>query len=193
MEIHILFILLISAGLALGIYGVVIQQGANLVRMDLRTTLIAVLWGALELAVTFAGCRIGKWLLLFETERHHSVFWVNLLAGLILAGIGVRMLFKAFRKKTFLEHRMEQLDIREDLLPTLRLFVSGLLAGVACGLLEYDLPVVLISAFVISVVSSVGGYVSGQIWGPAPCRKAFGIGGCLLFLVAIALQVVRFV
>ena len=60
MEIHILFILLISAGLALGIYGVVIQQGANLVRMDLRTTLIAVLWGALELAVTFAGCRIGK-------------------------------------------------------------------------------------------------------------------------------------
>ena len=118
---------------------------------------------------------------------------MNLLAGLILAGIGVRMLFKAFRKKTFLEHRMEQLDIREDLLPTLRLFVSGLLAGVACGLLEYDLPVVLISAFVISVVSSVGGYISGQIWGPAPCRKAFGIGGCLLFLVAIALQVVRFV
>ena len=173
MEIHILFILLISAGLALGIYGVVIQQGANLVRMDLRTTLIAVLWGALELAVTFAGCRIGKWLLLFETERHHSVFWVHLLAGLILACIGVRMLFKAFRKKTFLEHRMEQLDVREDLLPTLRLFVSGLLAGV--------------------VVSSVGGYNSGQIWGPAPCRKAFGIGGCLLFLVAIALQVVRFV
>ena len=42
MEIHLLFILFISAGLALGIYGVVIQQGANLVRMDLRTTLIAV-------------------------------------------------------------------------------------------------------------------------------------------------------
>ena len=98
----------------MGIYGVVIQQGANLVRMDMRTTLIALLWGALELAVTYAGCRIGKWLLLFETERHHSVFWVHLLAGLILACIGVRMLFKAFRKKTFLEHRMEQLDVRED-------------------------------------------------------------------------------
>ena len=102
------------------------------------------------------------------------------------------MLMKALQKKTFLEHRMEQLDIRQDFLLALRICVHGLFAGIACGLLQYSLPVLLICAFVISVISALGGYISGQIWGAEPCSRAFGFGGVLLFLIGIALQVVQF-
>ena len=192
MEIHILFIILISAGLAFGIYGVVIQQGANLVRMDVRTLAMVLAWGAIQLCASLIGYGTGRWILNFEMGREHSSFWANLLAGLILAGIGVRMLMKALQKKTFLEHRMEQLDIRQDFLLALRMCVHGLFAGIACGLLQYSLPILLICAFVISVISALGGYISGQIWGAEPCSRAFGFGGALLFLIGIALQVVQF-
>jgi putative Mn2+ efflux pump MntP len=192
MEIHLLFILFISAGLALGIYGVVIQQGANLVRMDVRTLAMGLAWGAIQLCASLIGYGTGRWILNFEMGREHSSFWANLLAGLILAGIGVRMLMKALQKKTFLEHRMEQLDIRQDFLLALRMCVHGLFAGIACGLLQYSLPILLICAFVISVISALGGYISGQIWGAEPCSRAFGIGGILLFLTGIALQLVQF-
>lgn len=189
---HILFIVLISAGLAFGIYGVVIQQGANLVRMDMRTAVMGLVWGAIQLCASLIGYGTGRWILNFEMGREHSIFWANLLAGLILAGIGARMLMKALQKKTFLEHRMEQLDIRQDFLLALRMCVHGMFAGIACGLLQYSLPVLLICAFVISVISAVGGYFSGQIWGAEPCSRAFGFGGVLLFLIGIALQVVQF-
>ncbi len=191
MGMHILFIVLISAGLAFGIYGVVIQQGANLVRMDMRTAVMGLVWGAIQLCASLIGYGTGRWILNFEMGREHSIFWANLLAGLILAGIGARMLMKALQKKTFLEHRMEQLDIRQDFLLALRMCVHGMFAGIACGLLQYSLPVLLICAFVISVISAVGGYFSGQIWGAEPCNRAFGIGGTILFLISIALQVVQ--
>lgn len=87
---------------------------------------------------------------------------------------------------------MEQLDIRQDFLLALRMCVHGFFAGIACGLLLYSLPVLLISAFAITVISAVGGYISGQIWGAEPCSRAFGIGGILLFLTGIALQLVQF-
>jgi hypothetical protein len=58
--------------------------------------------------------------------------------------------------------------------------------------LQYSLPVVLICAFIISVVSAAGGFISGQIWGAEPSSRAFGMGGVLLFLIGIALQLVRF-
>ena len=192
MGIHTLFIMLISAGLALGIYGVVVQEGANLVRMDVRTGIMALIWGTIHVGASLAGYGAGRWILNFEISKERSIFWVNLLAGLILAGIGVRMLMKAVQKKTFLEHRMEQLDIRQDLLLALRMCVHGLFAGIACGLLQYSLPVVLICACIISGVSAAGGFISGQIWGAEPSSRAFGMGGVLLFLIGIALQLVRF-
>ena len=54
MDIHLLYIILISAALALGIYGVVVQRGANLVRLDGRTVQMSLIWAAL-LIVSLVG------------------------------------------------------------------------------------------------------------------------------------------
>lgn len=192
MDMHTLFIILISMGLALGIYGVVVQRGANLVRIDFRMSLMSGIWALLELLASLTGYGIGRWILRFEVARERSVFWIHILAGLIFIAIGVRMLLQAFKKKTFLEHRMENIDIRADVLLSLRLCVHGFFAGIACGILCLHLPLLLCAVFIISAVSAVGGYITGRSWGVEPCGKAYAIGGGLLCLAGIALQVMQF-
>lgn len=191
MNIHMIFILLISAALAMGIFGVVVQRGANLVSIDGRAVQVALIWGALELFSSLAGYGIGSWILRLEMERDRSPFWVHLLAGVILAGIGVHMLLRAFQKKSFLEHRMENVNIREDVLLSLRLCIHGFFAGIACGLLRFDLPSLLVTVFLISAAFVVAGYISGRAWGAELCGKAYAIGGGLLCILSIALQMME--
>ena len=191
MDVHFIYIILISLSLALGIYGVVVQRGANLVRIDFRMSLMAVIWAGLELVASLFGYGIGTWILQFEMSRDQSTFWAHMFAGTVLIAIGVRMLFLAFRKKTFLEHRMENVDIRADVLLSLHLCMHGLFAGIACGILRLRLPVLLGAVFVISGVFAVGGYITGRTWGGEPSEKAYAIGGGLLCLIGIALQVLQ--
>jgi len=192
MNIHLIYVILISAALALGIYGVVVQRGANLVRIDGRTAQMALIWAAFQLLAALAGYGIGSWILHFELERDRSIFWIHILAGVILAGIGVRMLLTAFKKKTFLEHRMENIDIRQDTLLSLRMCVHGCFAGIACGLLRLGLVQMLVCTFVISALFAVAGYISGRAWGAEPSDKAYAIGGGLLCVVSIVLQILQF-
>ena len=191
MDVHFIYIILISLSLALGIYGVVVQRGANLVRIDFRMSLMAVIWAGLELVASLFGYGIGAWILQFEMSRDQSTFWAHMFAGTVLVAIGVRMLFLAFRKKTFLEHRMENVDIRADVLLSLHLCMHGLFAGIACGILRLRLTVLLGAVFVISAVFAVGGYITGRTWGVEPSEKAYAIGGGLLCLIGIALQVLQ--
>lgn len=191
MNIHTLFIVLISISLALGTYGLVVQRGACLVRIDARMTLMAFICGILELAAALLGYGIGSRILLMELERERSVFWVHLIAGMILASIGVRMLLIAFQNRSILEHRMENVDIRADVLLSLRLCVHGCFAGIACGLLRFSLSRVLIAAFVITTGFATVGYITGRVWGVAPSGKAYALGGSLLCALSIALQLVE--
>mgnify|MGYP002860790265 CR=1 FL=1 len=191
MNSQILLNISISLGLAFGIYGVVVQRGANLVRVDGKAVLMAAIWGVLELAAALAGYGGGSLLLRFEMARERDVFWIHVLAGFLFAAIGIRMLIRAFREKTFLEHRMENVDIREDVLLSLRLCVHGFFAGIACGLLELKLLPLLGIVFVVTAAFAVAGYISGRAWGPAPSGKACAIGGGILCLLGIVLQVLN--
>lgn len=191
MDVHTVYIILISLSLALGIYGVVVQRGANLVRLDFRMSLMAVIWALFELTAALSGYGIGMWILQFELSRESSTFWSHMFAGAIFVAIGVRMLFLAFHQKTFLEHRMENVDIRADVLLSLHLCVHGLCAGIACGILRLRLPVLLGALFVISGAFAVGGYITGRAWGAEPCEKAYAIGGILLCVTGLALQVLH--
>ena len=89
------------------------------------------------------------------------------------------------------EHRMENVDIRADVLLSLHLCVHGLCAGIACGILRLRLPVLLGALFVISGAFAVGGYITGRAWGAEPCEKAYAIGGILLCVTGLALQVLH--
>ena len=105
---------------------------------------MSLLWAVFELLAILAGYAAGSWLLGLELTEHRSQFWVHVISGVILAAIGVRMFMLAFGKRIILEHRMEKVDFRTDILLALRLCVHGLLAGIVCGLLCFSLETVLL-------------------------------------------------
>ena len=99
------------------------------------------------------------------------------------------MLLQAFKKKTFLEHRMESVDIRTDVLLSMRTCLSALLLGIACGLLMVPLRGFLLSVFGFCGIFAGIGYVSGRANGAVWTDQAIGLAGSLLCLMGILLQI----
>ena len=182
-------IIIISLALALGTYGIAAQRGANLVKLDRNTVVMSALWGVLELAAAFAGYGAGRWILTREVVTEHNVYWVHVLAGVLLAAVGLRMILQAFKKKTFFEHRMERVDIRADILLSLRLCLQALFLGIACGLLLVPIKGFLLSVFGFCVLFAGIGYVSGRANGAVLTDQAIGLAGSLLCILGICLQI----
>ena len=76
MNIHTLFILLIAMAMACDIFGIVVQRGANLVRIDVRTALMSLLWAVFELLAILAGYAAGSWLLGLVLRKFQAVYRV---------------------------------------------------------------------------------------------------------------------
>ena len=182
-------IIIISLALALGTYGIAAQRGANLVKLDRYILLMSALWGIMELAAAFAGYGAGRWILTREVVTEHNLYWVHVLAGLLLAAVGLRMLLQAFRKKSFFEHRMERVDIKAEVLLSLRLCLQALFLGIACGLLMLPMRGFLLSVFGLSAVFAGIGYVSGRANGAILTDQAVGLAGSLLCILGICLQI----
>ncbi len=181
------FIVALAIGMALSICAVVMQRGANIVKLDKKMILSGLAVGAVMLAATCAGYGIGTWIL-SRALKDHSLFWIHALAGFLLAVVGIRMLVKAFRKKTILEHRMEKIDIREDTVLALPLCADAFCVGIVCGLLMMHIGAVIVAVFLASLLFVVLGYVGGQNWGVALIGKTYGIGGSILCVLGIILQ-----
>ncbi len=184
---YTIFVILIAVALALGIYGVVVQRGAQVVKLDRKMTFMAIAGGGISLAAACAGYCIGRWLLTGDISGH-SVFWVHVLSGVLLAAIGIRMLVSAFRSKNCVEHRMENIDMRHDVMLFLRLCINAFIAGVACGILEFSLLAVVLAFFCAAAVFTAVGYISGRAFGGGPSSKAYLIGGIILCMMSILLQ-----
>ncbi len=187
---QLMFIIMISLALSLGIYGTVAERGANIVKLDLRMTVMSLIWAALELLAAIAGYGLGILIKNYEMAEH-SVFWVDVLAGFLLAMIGIRMLISACNHKTILEHRMENVDMRTDVILSLRICLQALFAGAACGILQLNFFIVILTIFAFSMIFAVIGYVSGRAYGAQFSNKAVGLGGSLLCVLSVALQVYR--
>ena len=183
-------VIVISLALALGTYAVAAHRGANLVKLDRYTLLMSAIWGALELASACAGYGAGRWILAGEIGSDHSVLRVHVIAGVLLVAAGIRMLLQAFKKKTLLEHRMDRVDIKTDILLSLRLCVLALFLGIACGLMMVPMKEFLLSVFAFSAIFAGIGYVSGRANGAVFTDQAAGLAGGLLCLMGIVLQAV---
>lgn len=185
----LLYSILIAVALAAGIFATVSESGANIVKLDKRLTAMGLSTGALQIGGTVAGYFIGKWILSGETSRDdRSLFWGHVLAGVLLAIVGVRMLLTALQKKTRFEHRIEKINLQEDTVRVLRLCVNALLAGVACGIMEFNLPVLIIAVFVTCTLSAVFGYISGRSYGAQSSKEAYAGGGVLFCVLGVILQ-----
>ena len=181
-------ILVISIALALSTYGIAAHRGANLVKLDRYTVIMSAIWGSLEFAAALVGYIVGRWVLAGRIAEEQNRFWVHVLAGVLMAAVGVRMLMHALQKKTLLEHRMETVDIKTDTVFSLRLCAQALFLGIACGLLQLPISILLVCVFGFSAIFAGIGYVSGRANGALFTDQATGIGGALLCILGIVLQ-----
>ncbi|MEE3436832.1 MAG: hypothetical protein VZR05_01660, partial [Lachnospiraceae bacterium] len=110
---HTIFVIVLAAALSLGVFAVAVQRGAMLVYIDRMTALMSFIWGAVSLGMVCAGYRIGKWILSFDLGAR-DVYWIHVVCGVFLAIAGIRMFYRALRKKTFIERRMEKVDVKHD-------------------------------------------------------------------------------
>jgi putative Mn2+ efflux pump MntP len=150
---------------------------------------MSAIWGSLELAFALTGCAAGRWILTGRIAADQNRFWIHILAGVLMAAVGLRMLLQAFQKKTLLEHRMETVDIKADTVLSLRLCIQAMLLGISCGLLRLPVHILLISVFGFSAIFAGIGYVSGRANGALLTDQATGVGGGLLCILGIVLQI----
>lgn len=182
-------ILVISLALALSTYGIAAHRGANLVKLDRYTVIMSAIWGGLELIAALVGYAAGRWVEAGRIPAEQNRFWVHVLAGVLMAAVGVRMLMHALQKKTLLEHRMETVDIKTDTVLSLRLCAQALFLGISCGLLQLPISIFLFCVFGFSAIFAGIGYVSGRANGALFTDQATGIGGALLCVLGIVLQI----
>ena len=112
----------------------------------------------------------------------------HIIAGVILVVAGMRMLFLAFERKTLIEHRMDEIDVRHDAILGIRLCLLSLMAGAALGLLEYSLKEVLLVIGCMSVCFTAAGYFAGRAYGVGLCRRAYMVSGALLCAAGVLVQ-----
>ncbi|MEE3419975.1 MAG: manganese efflux pump [Lachnospiraceae bacterium] len=186
----IAYAILIAAAMSMAVFAVTVQRGASVAKLDKNLLLSGLVSGALQLGATLAGYGIGKLILMKEHERGDSHFWPNVLAGILLLVVGIRMLLLAFRKQTILEHRIEKIDMKSDTLCFLRLCINAFVGAIACSLLGVSLLAMILSVFAASLVVVIAGYEVSRSFGDLSSSKAYAIGGSVLCAMGVILQVV---
>ena len=187
---HTIFVIVLAAALSLGVFAVAVQRGAMLVYIDRMTAIMSLIWGAVSLGMVCAGYGIGKWILGFDLGAR-DVYWIHVVCGVFLAIAGIRMFYRALHKKTFIERRMEKVDVKHDSLLCLQITASTFIAGIACGLLEAGIVRVILAFFSISTGFAVFGYMNGRSNGPVWSDKAYLLGGAILCAAGIMLQIIK--
>lgn len=185
---HTIFVIVLAAALSLGVFAVSVQRGAMLVYIDRLTALMSLIWGGISLIMVCAGYGAGKWILLCDLDSR-DMYWIHVVCGLCLAVSGARMFYRALRRKTFIERRMEKVDMKHDSILCLRITASTFVAGIVCGLLEAGIVRVILAFFFISTGSAVFGYMNGRSNGPVWSDKAYLLGGTILCAAGIMLQI----
>ena len=84
-------IFVISLALALSTYGIAAHRGANLVKLDRYTVIMSAIWGGLELISALVGYAAGRWVEAGRIPAEQNRFWVHVLAGILMAAVGVRV------------------------------------------------------------------------------------------------------
>ena len=170
-------ILIISIGLSLDVYAVVVCQGAVLLKIEktklLKMSLFFCAWQVVAVAIGHAVTLIP-----YLADIAKNVSYVGeFISVIIFTVIGVYMLYKAWKNEGILE-RLSDVNYKQ-------LCVAALFAGMGFGLLKARFYIVALSILIITAVMVILGLYTGRRLGYEQKTKAYGIGGILLLISAI--------
>lgn len=185
-------IILITLGISLDIFGVVICQGALVAKIEKKRlaagcAVIALLqMGALYLGSFSAG------LLVHYDEKYQQLMTEHTIAAVLFICLGIRMIFKAWKNESILEHREDKLNVLKLLRLTVVSSLYTILTGVAFGFLETSVLLILIMIVCFTIIVVALGLYMGYHFGFELKTEAYIIGGILLIIGGID-AIVRYV
>lgn len=178
--------LLIIGGVSLDIFATMECEGSvvakikkgSLAKISILTVILQVL--LLYLGSLGSGCLIKR-----EGIAENELFFGNVIAAIIFAGLGVHLIIKAVRSERIYEHRQETFNTRRIVSGMAGTGVYTLIAGAAFGLMGIRMKACLILLGVCSLLMVIAGAYTGYRFGFEQKKKAYGIGAALLWIAGI--------
>ena len=177
-------IILISVGLSLDVYAVVVCQGSLLLRIEKNKLFkLCALFCIWQVAAAFLGIMISYIPYLSVMQEQMRFLW-ELVSVIIVLVLGCYMIYKAWQDKAFFEHRS---DINYKAVCVTCFFTSldAFFAGMAFGFMEAKLIFVFLSMLIVTVVVVILGMYTGYRIGYEHKKRAYIIGAFLLFISAV--------
>lgn len=178
-------IIWISIGLSLDIFAVMVCKGAVISKLPTRqvakSCAIFAIWQVLALVL---GDRIAI-LPNFADKSQHLAHSLEMLSGVIFAGLGILMIYKGRNKKPFLEKREDDFFTKILCFWAFLTSIDAFFAGIGFGFLRTKLLLEGISIMITTVLVVILGLYTGYRFGFEHKNKAYILGGILLLAASI--------
>ncbi len=174
--------LLIVAGIGLDIFAAMEIQGAMLAQVRKKTLAIVVaVVVILQLTFYLGGYAVFK-LLAYYKYLEHPVSYGEIIAVIVCALLGIRLIVKAIRREFVQEHRADSVKVFDYIRIVTAACLYALSAGAVCGLVGTTVWQLALIILIVSVVVVIGGVYTGFHFGFEIKTKAYVIGAVLLWI-----------
>ena len=171
-------VFLIALGVSADAFAVALGKGLHMRRLDYRqAVIIALTFGLFQAVMPLIGWLLGTQLEQFITEIDH---WI---AFGLLALIGGKMLFDAFKKDDDGDEDDDRLRVRQLLLLGLATSVDALAVGISFAFLSVSIVEAVIVIGVTTAVLTFAGVLVGHRAGVRFRGPAEIVGGVILILI----------
>ncbi|MBR4706879.1 MAG: manganese efflux pump [Pseudobutyrivibrio sp.] len=173
--------LLIIAGILVDVFATMEIQGAMIAKLKKRTICLACLVvAALELIFYFGGYVICR-LLAVNGYVADPINTGEIVAVIVLALLGIRLIVKAVKSEFIQESRRDGLRVWDYIRFIVVSSFYTAAAGCACGLVGTTVWQIIAIIFIISVVMVFGGLYTGLHFGFEKKTIAYAAGAILLW------------
>lgn len=177
-------IFLISAGLCLDLFTVLVCQGALMSKVSRKEMVIfCLIFGAWQIGFLTLGNLIS-WIPFFDDSIPSIGKIWRLLSALIFFGLGSYFVVKAIRSKPIVECRDDDIKIRQLCLYAFVVSLGSLFAGIGFGFLKTSLLKQVLAMSGVTILSIILGVFVGYRLGSQNKNKAYAVGSILLFIGA---------
>lgn len=182
-------VLLVSVGLSLDVFTVVLCKGAMLSKIE-KSKLI-------KLCIIFVGWQVGALLLgnmvtsisFFSKMLAKISLVTKFLAILIFIILGIYMIYKGLKNELIFERREDEINYKEICLLACITSLDAFFAGIGFSFLEAEVIVEAFIILIITVIVVILGIYIGYRMGYEHKTKAYIIGGILLIVASVELYV----
>lgn len=183
--------ILIILGISLDTYATMEVEGAMLAEVKKKQLVITcALVALLQLIFYFGG-----YFICFELDKHelipHSSDVGYIVAAVVFAMLGIRLIVKAIKREIVHEKRKDGLKVREYIKIVVVTSFYTLVAGCACGLVETSAAMMAVVIIVLSILAVIAGIYTGLHFGIEAKTGTYVMGAIVLWIVGVEVLLVH--